>query len=103
MYEDFYSLNFTNRKNKTKQESKKYYAITCETYEKLIISGKLRKSKNIKYDEKKLSNKLSNQLDGKREVTLKCGKRIDVSLNTEIIEVKSYKYRLSSIGQILSK
>ena len=43
MYEDFYSLNFTNRKNKTKQGSKKYYAINCETYEKLIISGKLRK------------------------------------------------------------
>ena len=95
------SLNFATQKDNRGGVNKKYYAITEKTYEKLLISGKIRKLKNIKYDEKKVSNKLSDQLDGKREVTLKCGKRIDILSNTEIIEVKSYKSRLSAIGQIL--
>ena len=44
MYEDFYSLNFTNRKNKTKRGSKKYYAITCETYENRKILNMMKKN-----------------------------------------------------------
>jgi hypothetical protein len=41
-----------NQKNKSKQGAKKYFAITGETYNKIIEKRKVR-NKNIQYPEKK--------------------------------------------------
>lgn len=88
-------------KNKVKQTTKLYYAVTKEIYDKLLIEGKIRKSKVILHPEQIISNKLSETLGGKREVVLACKKRIDVVSDEEVIEVKQYKSRLAAIGQIL--
>ena len=102
IYEKFCLTNINDRKNKNKakQGAKKYYAITKNTYHKILEKRKIL-NKTIKYPEKKISDRLARELNGKRAVLLKCGKRIDIITDNELIEVKSYQNRLSSIGQLL--
>ena len=80
--------------NKITSNRKLYYAVTKEIYDKLLIEGKIRKSKVILHPEQIISNKIAETLGGKREVMLACKKRIDVVSDKELIEVKQYKSRL---------
>ena len=51
-------LSKTN-KNKVKQTTKLYYAVTKEAYGKILNEGKIRKAKVILHPEQIISNKLS--------------------------------------------
>lgn len=46
MYEEFDSANLPNQNNASKQGAKKYYAITGETYEDLLMKSKCKAGKN---------------------------------------------------------
>jgi len=94
----------SNIENKTKvgQGLKKYYAITRETYKDMLLTKKYNKKEVSIYSEKLYSDKLSKLLNGKREVCINGNRnRIDILTDSEIIEVKNYNNRISSIGQIL--
>ena len=100
--EVFDSLNLINQKNKVKMTTKKYYAVTGETYKELLKIGSFRKTKQIVYNEKIIADKLSKTLNGVREVYINETKqRIDILTDDEIIEVKSFKCRMAAVGQIL--
>ena len=78
---------------------KKYFIITKKTLKVLLESRKYRVVFNP--TENKISDKLALKYNGEREVFLKNSRRIDVVTDKYIIEVKSYRSRLSAVGQIL--
>ena len=97
-----YVKSNVENKNKAKQTTKKYYAITRETYKDMLSSRTYTKKEKTIYSEKLISDKLSKLLNGKREVCINENRnRIDILTDSEIIEVKNYNNRVSSIGQIL--
>ena len=94
----------SNVENKTKvgQGLKKYYAITGETYKDMLSRRTYKKKEKTICSEKLISDKLTKLLNGKREVCINGNRnRIDILTDSEIIEVKNYNKRVSSIGQIL--
>ena len=78
--------------------NKKFFIISSKTLYSLLLK---RNTSIMKNEENIISDKLSKQLNGKREKCLNDGKRIDILTNDTIIEVKNYKTRLAAIGQIL--
>jgi hypothetical protein len=101
-YEQSVSMFPDKQKNKAKQTTKKYYAVTGETYKDILSRRTYNKKEVPIYSEKLISDKLSKLLNGKREVCINGNRnRIDILTDSEIIEVKNYNNRISSIGQIL--
>ena len=86
------NLNTINRGGKNKE----IITITLECFRIFCLK------KPSKKDEKNISNKLSKQLNGKREVRINDGNRIiDILTDEYIIEVKNDVRKLEAVGQIL--
>jgi hypothetical protein len=85
--------------DKKSGNGKKYYIVTETIYESLKNRRKyIKQYKNL---EKIISDRISKELNGKREVCIDDNKRIDILTDTEIIEVKRYSNQLSAVGQII--
>jgi hypothetical protein len=88
-------------KDKKFSNRKKFFIVSKEAFEKMKLKGGFTKEKIISNTEKEIADRLAIELNGKREVCLKDGKKIDILTSTEIIEVKKFHRRLEAIGQIL--
>ena len=92
-----YFLSMANEK--LVSNNKKYYIVTLKTMNSLLSRRQFKKAPN--QPERIISNRLAKELNGKQEVMISNGKRIDILTDDCIIEVKNDKNKLDAIGQIL--